>query len=215
MSKEAMKLALEALESLSMNDYSGYEISKHETYKIDNAITALTEALAEQPAQKRPQNCGTGYCSCIECVMEPEQQEPEQQEPDWKYRLIAQHEETILWQAKRIAELLDAPQPPAQPIIKSYLEKDNSAHKKHKAWLVEFENGEQELHFEEQSVGETQIPLYIFPPAQRTWVGLTDEGIWLEYQNFWPFHPAEEPTLAKDIAKFARAIEAALRSKNT
>lgn len=24
----------------------------------------------EQPAQKRPQNCGTGYCSCIECVME-------------------------------------------------------------------------------------------------------------------------------------------------
>ena len=25
------------------------------------------------PAQKRPQNCGTGYCSCIECVMEPAQ----------------------------------------------------------------------------------------------------------------------------------------------
>ena len=23
--------------------------------------------------QKRPQNCGTGYCSCIECVMEPPQ----------------------------------------------------------------------------------------------------------------------------------------------
>ena len=27
------------------------------------------------PAQKRPQNCGTSYCSCIECVMEPAQQE--------------------------------------------------------------------------------------------------------------------------------------------
>jgi hypothetical protein len=38
---------------------------------------------------------------------------------------------------------------------------------------------------------------------------LTDEKIWLEYQRFWPFHPAEEPRLAKDIAKFARAIEAA------
>ena len=25
---------------------------------------------------KRPQNCGTGYCSCIECVMEPVKQEP-------------------------------------------------------------------------------------------------------------------------------------------
>jgi hypothetical protein len=23
--------------------------------------------------QKRPQNCGTGFCSCIECVMEPAQ----------------------------------------------------------------------------------------------------------------------------------------------
>lgn len=29
----------------------------------------------EQPAQ-RPQNCGTSYCSCIECVMEPEQRKP-------------------------------------------------------------------------------------------------------------------------------------------
>ena len=26
-----------------------------------------------QPEQKRPPNCGTGYCSCIECVMEPKQ----------------------------------------------------------------------------------------------------------------------------------------------
>lgn len=51
--------------------------------------------------------------------------------------------------------------------------------------------------------------------TQRTWVGLTDEAIWLEYQRFWPFHPAEEPALAKDIAKFANAIEAKLREKNT
>jgi hypothetical protein len=47
------------------------------------------------------------------------------------------------------------------------------------------------------------------------WVGLTDEAIWLEYQQLWPFHPAEEPTLAKDIAKFARAIETKLKEKNT
>jgi hypothetical protein len=50
---------------------------------------------------------------------------------------------------------------------------------------------------------------------KREWVGLTDEAIWLEYQQLWPFHPAEEPTLAKDIAKFARAIEAKLKEKNT
>jgi hypothetical protein len=37
------------------------------------AAAFIREALA-QPEQKRPQNCGTGYCSCIECVMEPEQE---------------------------------------------------------------------------------------------------------------------------------------------
>ena len=51
--------------------------------------------------------------------------------------------------------------------------------------------------------------------AKREWVGLTDEAIWSEYQVLWPFHPAEEPRLAKDIAKFARAIEAKLKEKNT
>lgn len=65
MSKEAMKLALEALEWCHGGEPCG----------TAEAITALRDALAEQPAQKRPQNCGTSYCSCIECVMEPAQQE--------------------------------------------------------------------------------------------------------------------------------------------
>jgi hypothetical protein len=46
------------------------------------------------------------------------------------------------------------------------------------------------------------------------WQGLTDEAIWSAYQILWPFHPAEEPTLAKDIVKFASAIEAKLKAKN-
>jgi hypothetical protein len=54
--------------------------------------------------------------------------------------------------------------------------------------------------------GYEDVPLYTSPPQSKP---LTDEVIWLEYQRFWPFHPAEEPTLAKDIVKFARAIEAA------
>lgn len=75
------------------------------------------------------------------------------------------------------------------------------------AWLVEFENGEQELHFDKQSVGETQAPLYTTPPAaQRQWVGLTD---------------AEVDEAARYCVKSGqsvnaaiRAIEAKLRSKN-
>ena len=58
------------------------------------------------------------------------------------------------------------------------------------------------------------VGMALYAGPQRPWVGLTDEAIWLEYQRFWPFHPAEEPTLAKDIAKFAHAIEAKLKEKN-
>lgn len=32
------------------------------------------------------------------------------------------------------------------------------------AWIAEFENGEQELHFEEPTIGETITPLYTAPP---------------------------------------------------
>ena len=34
------------------------------------------------------------------------------------------------------------------------------------AWLVTFENGEQELHFDKQSVGDDQVPLYAAPVKQ-------------------------------------------------
>jgi len=47
-----------------------------------------------------------------------------------------------------------------------------------------------------------------------TWRGLTDEAVWSLYKNLWMFHPAEEPRLAGDILKFARAIEAKLKEKN-
>jgi hypothetical protein len=52
MSKEAMKLALEALERLAL--------PKNADVIFRQAITALREALAEQPAQK----CSYPYCGC-------------------------------------------------------------------------------------------------------------------------------------------------------
>ena len=75
------------------------------------------------------------------------------------------------------------------------------------AWLVEFENGEQELHFDKQSVGETQAPLYTTPPAaQRQWVGLTNEEITALKRNGDRYISSQD---------FARAIEAKLKEKNT
>ena len=54
--------------------------------------------------------------------------------------------------------------------------------------------------------------LYTTPPHRKP---LTDVEIWNTYKNLWMFHPAEEPRLAGDVLKFARAIEAKLREKNT
>jgi hypothetical protein len=59
---EALKLALKALRFAGDDGYQN-EVSQQ-------AITAIKQARSA-PVQKRPQNCGTGHCSCIECVMEP------------------------------------------------------------------------------------------------------------------------------------------------
>lgn len=49
-------------------------------------------------------------------------------------------------------------------------------------------------------------PLYTTPPHRKP---LSDVEIWNTYKNLWMFHPAEEPRLAGDVLKFARAIEQA------
>ena len=170
MSKEVMKLALEALEDKQSDDPYPYSLEI-------KAINALREALAEQPAQ----------------------QEPEQQEPDWKDRLIAQHEETILWQAKRIAELLDASQPPAQqePVAWRYDLKRGGS----------FEGVSTEYSRVKLSIGENWTPLYTSPPAQRTWANLPDEEIkilWIQYRSALPRYLC-----------FAKALLARSKEKNT
>lgn len=53
---EALKLALEVLESCSEGDYSTYHVI-HPSFDVDavnKAIEAIDEALAEQPAQQEP-----------------------------------------------------------------------------------------------------------------------------------------------------------------
>ena len=49
-------------------------------------------------------------------------------------------------------------------------------------------------------------PLYTAPTPRKP---LTNAEIWNTYKNLWMFHPAEEPRLAGDVLKFARAIERA------
>jgi len=77
------------------------------------------------------------------------------------------------------------------------------------AWIVEFENGEQELHFDEQSVGETITPLYTVP-QQRPWVGLTEA----EMQDAHSSAGKNCPRGGDSVKWFADAIEAKLKEKN-
>ena len=73
-----------------------------------------------------------------------------EQEPDWKDRLIAQQEETILWQAKRISEFLDQ-QKEQEPVLNGWRLRD-----------VYFDaDGEPSMH----------------KAPKREWVGLTDEEV--------------------------------------
>ena len=62
-------------------------------------------ALAEQPAQQRPQNCGTGYCSCIECLFEqPAQRKPltDEEIEQWVYLLIVQTPLGLRWKEPEV-----------------------------------------------------------------------------------------------------------------
>lgn len=45
---------------------------ENEAARVHAMATAALSTMRPntEPMQQRPQNCGTGYCSCIECVMD-------------------------------------------------------------------------------------------------------------------------------------------------
>ena len=80
----ALKQALEALEEIALAGMSGTGQESKEAMTAwharqawkfigiaARALEPIKQARSAPPVQKRPQNCETGYCSCIECVMEP------------------------------------------------------------------------------------------------------------------------------------------------
>jgi len=108
--------------------------------------------------QKRPQNCGTSYCSCIECVMDKQEQ--------------------------------------GEPV----------------AWLDEYGNAFPLAAKQYSVVGKYWKPLYTHPqPAQpkREWVGLTDE----EKSEIW-CKTTGRVLVSEDTHVYADAIEAKLKAKN-
>ena len=196
MSKQtaALKLALEALEGHT-------SILGLEDREIDSkAITAIREALAEQPAQ--------------------------QQEPDEVKQIAEALRQVGLTLIRngtgfRVADLgrveaQTAPQPKAQqqePVAWLHTKIEGVAVPHRPADLDKHPDRWEALYKTPppcptcEALARTVMLDQTYHDAQRK--PLTNDRVWLEYMQLWPFRPNEEPTLAKDILRFARAIEAA------
>jgi hypothetical protein len=73
--RQVLEMALKALETAEIDgncEYGATEIIRKALVQPEQEPVAWVEYETGNNT-KRPQNCGTGYCSCIECVMEPAQ----------------------------------------------------------------------------------------------------------------------------------------------
>ena len=169
------------------------------------------KALAEQPAQ------GCEFCShplyagtkCKNCGRE----QPAQQD-DWKDRLIAQYQETILWQAKRITELMEQPSQSSKPFDahaapgQSFDTNSRTPQQEPVAWGVDWGRaGDQSCVSIIKRLPDGGIEVLATeygPPASKPWMGLTDE----EKTEI------RRKTYALPLI-LMEAIEAKLKEKNT
>jgi len=209
----AMDLALEALEQ---------GIDGQTSIQMDKAITAIKQARSAPVLKpvawveyetgnhtKRPPNCGTSYCSCIECVMEPAPVQVFDHVNAARQGLRdAQN------RSRQISNLINCGTcgyPLAPEERTSLIERDGVMVKpapvqEPVAYLCENAVGHKYFRWKKPSSEFKPIALYTTPPAaQRQWVGLTDEEIDKTYETqVWDARRS-----------YARAIEAKLKEKNT
>ena len=231
MSKEAMKLALEALEI--------FEAAGQWTRYSRDSITALQEALdhianggkmIEQPAQY--------FADDIEweedALAQPAQQEPagllqeiarlhdriKDLEKDVEFLSLPAQQEPLVWTLKENAigcglkEHITAVEyyskhvevqnlyTLAQPEALREALAEQPAQQEPVACVQDLDEVKRK-HLVYEKGMDWKDPLYTSPQAQRTWVGLTDKEITWEVE--WN----------GDRIKFSRAIEAKLKEKNT
>jgi hypothetical protein len=239
---EALDLALEALEYIE-NNYMSLPKSG------SDAITAIKQARAldkkaenarelgldYEPEQKRPQNCGTGFCSCIECVMEPAPvQEPvaiDGNTSDGYHTFNELYEFRKAYNAALFNEWAVGGK---CSVHKSWRHHDGELCFGGGWFIVVavLPDGQISNHYEAKdwdlfAVPETERALFEFdghtgadvverlkayttpPAAQRPWVGLTPREIY----NLW--EDSGVPFVDWDsFASITRAIESKLREKN-
>ncbi len=214
---EVLKLALEALEHPG-NIY-------HIDCPRNTAITALREALAEQPAQQEPvakvchdldghigwnpnlrqlpDEGAALYTSPPTLSLAQRSHECSRSHPHENMNAMCELRTEIARLTNENARLKAQPQ--QEPF--GYLYEGTAEHTRHK---TVFEKTRAE-RFETRWWREIG-PCYTSPPAQRTWVGLTD-GEWMNIVNkdhAWYGQRPDE--VAHEVAKL---VEAKLKEKNT
>ena len=152
MSKEAMKLALEALKQI--DEAMPFPVAKL-------AQAALREALAEQPAQQE----------------QDRQIDQLIQERDHRDKIIDKLCDAVLgpdryeWSSQYFFE--DAVREVEERI--AALEKP--AQQEPVAWICYGSNNKHDIDFFEDEIADLAVGTMLYTHAQRTWVGLTDEDI--------------------------------------
>lgn len=157
MSREAMKLALEALE-VATTPFA------RDRQEVLRAQAALREALAEQPAQQEPVACRYGDNGYACCEGGPCAAEEHNDKTDWQERgMVAE---------AALAKLLDEKdEPVAGCVCRWNSEGDRVVTcERHQGWLEVIAEWADRAREAEKKLKA----LITSPPAQRTWVELTD-----------------------------------------
>jgi len=197
MSREAMKLALEALEEITDEVFSPYD------NKLGKAIIALREAreaLAEQPAQK----CSYPYCGCSSkawCKVERNEALDKMAENARELGLDYEPEqEPVAWEGGEGWESL------AWELCANENGEDSCNELIWEGGPIPEPWGDRWMKYEEEAKRLIALVQKHTTPPQRTWVGLTPEELDEMFRK----------TLKgkKLVNWVARAIESKLKEKN-
>ena len=233
--QEALKLALEALEqSETTVPYEGFGMAQREAErKHKDAITAIREALAEQP--EPPPECKTdaektAFAFGWWKALEENRKQPAQQPYDTHAapgQSFDTHGRTPPAQEQSLQDLWHKVWPDAGAFVRVSADDLTQFARAIEAAPQPAQQQEPVAVY----VGETwcgsvvrlyedlplETPLYTSPLASKPWVGMTDEELHdlLPTVQIKDEKPAPMVWLTrKDAFEFARAIEAKLREKN-
>jgi hypothetical protein len=184
---DAMKKGIEALEALELNDFSGYEISKHRSDIVDEALAALRQAIEQAKKEATLQEMAD--------IGQEIEQEPfawvKQDVCEGQFMPSTMQPRKIWWECENNIgfPIYTAPQ--------KYCPLENNA-----AYEKGFVEGmAKQMH--------SSVDRAVNAQPKREWVGLTDNEIKKVFEADW-----SRPNCPEWVVEFSKKIEAKLKEKN-